>query len=455
MKLADKFNEVIEEIKLANADPKPWLEEGGLPDFVGTESGITVFFNKSTKNALWDLSSLIFQNRPESAVKIDKNKFYLLARTCIAEMYSSHVAEGKSFGIKPYRDLKAAIEKRISARPFTHYYPATCMAIDRLSPLVVGPVTIFSTRDWIDQVKFSEFAIDKYNDSPEANRKWKEILLNAISSNSEVTELEGLANSLYLAVKDTPAVVKVTVDGYEQDYSRRFGKIAAKTTLDALSLGLASRNSFFQQTLQDEHLPPYRIHSIIETEGNLWLPGSTFSDRFCTHSESQIIEVINRMNDLFGPFGNILQGVIDPRSHRHKKLTNRWATALDWFAEGMREDNDAIAVAKIGTSLDVLSNGGKCAGILQMISKLTGTSADFQSVKGIRPRTLEELISDIYEYGRSQILHGNHYDRMMSFDSLRTHSTFIARAVLLEAVILLHNYEGPDLDSFRNLPPPE
>lgn len=153
-------------------------------------------------------------------------------------------------------------------------------------------------------------------------------------------------------------------------------------------------------------------------------------------------------------FASILDGLVNPTDHKHPKLANRWATALDWFGEGNRESSDAIAVAKLGTCLDVLACGGKNDGISQMIIHLTGISGDTLVVPAPRPRTLKELVKDIYEDGRSKILHGTHFDRLESFAHERQHAAYLARIVLLESAWRLKHYSGNDEDkAFRTMPP--
>ncbi len=44
--------------------------------------------------------------------------------------------------------------------------------------------------------------------------------------------------------------------------------------------------------------------------------------------------------------------------------------ALSWYAEGVREPNDAIAITKLASCLDTLSHGSKNNGIKQLICNL-------------------------------------------------------------------------------------
>ncbi|HXS18062.1 MAG TPA: hypothetical protein VN764_12785, partial [Polyangiaceae bacterium] len=144
------------------------------------------------------------------------------------------------------------------------------------------------------------------------------------------------------------------------------------------------------------------------------------------------------------------------RLHPHPQLAQRWLTALDWFADGNREQADSIALVKLGTSLDVLANGGRHQGILRMASHILRMEPSALVVEGEQLLTLDQLVAVIYNDGRSQILHGNHYDRLKSFATQREQARQLASVVLVESILALHRYEGEDFNgSFEALPLPD
>ena len=152
-------------------------------------------------------------------------------------------------------------------------------------------------------------------------------------------------------------------------------------------------------------------------------------------------------------FGRILNALVDPASTKYPNLSKRWATALDWMAEGSREKNDAVALAKIASSLDVLACGGKFSGILDMLTHLTKISDSTVVVNGRKPRTLRQVVKDIYDNGRSQILHGTHVDRLKSFEESKGYAVFFARLALIESALRLDKFTGVDGDKeFRTMP---
>ena len=456
MGLKAELKALVDELDQIHKGATPWSEEPGIPDFVTAENGMQRFFTRKAREALGQFSSTLHQNRPQKSVKIESEAYQKVVRQTVADLH----AAGELLGFDecdqggPLSKLKLLIEERLAsiANEHTHYFPAWTLGMERVSPFSLGPVTFLNRSDWIDSVDFPQYGKDHYLNQPEANHRWKEILKDALQNPNDGSSIEGLANAVYSAIVGCPALVKVTVRGYEREFSRKLARLVAKTALDAISLGFGAPECFLQQALQDERLPPAGSDRLVETKGFLWLPGSSLGKRITSQPPERVRQALDDMTSIIPAFAAILDGLLDPSSHPHPKLANRWATALDWFGEGNRESSDAIALAKLGTCLDVLCCGGKNDGIREMVIHLTGTSSETQVVRGNRPRTLKQLVKDIYDHGRSQILHGTHYDRLESFAAERQYATYLARIVLIECAVRLQHYGGSDEDkAFRTI----
>ncbi|WP_116137336.1 hypothetical protein [Trinickia diaoshuihuensis] len=456
MSLASELKSLVDELDRVHSGASPWSEEVGIPEFVTAENGLQRYFTRKAKTALWQLSTILHENRPPSSLKIELDEYEKIVRQAVADMHAADEFSGfdevDESNLIPR--LKILVEERLASitPEYTHYFPAWTIGVERSSPFTIGPVTIFNRFDWIDSVDFPQRGKEQYLNQPEANSRWREILKEALQKPRDDTPLEGLANTVYSAISECPALVKVTVCGYEKSFSRKLAKLTAKTALDAISLGFGVPESFQQQALHEERLPPIGTNSLVETKGFLWLPGSSLGKRIPSLPPSRVKQALIDLASILPAFGEILDGLLTPSNHKHPKLANRWATALDWYGEGCRESSDAIALAKLGTCLDVLACGGKNIGIRDMVVHLTGTSESTQVVSGSHPRTLGQLVKDIYDSGRSKILHGTHYDRLESFSVERKQAAYLARIVLIETAVRLQNYNGSDDDkAFRTI----
>lgn len=335
-------------------------------------------------------------------------------------------------------------------KEITHYFPAWTVGVEKSKLFTIGPVTFLSRVDWIDSVDFSEETYNIFN-NPE-NRQWKERLRAALNTPQYQNNmpLESFASRVYDAISNCHVLLKVTVTKYEKNFSYKLARIICKAALDAVSLAFRTlayknHNFFYQQALNDEHLPPICKNTLIETNGFLHVPVTSLKPRVRTFDEDDLKEAIEKRSNLLEAFGKIITGVLNPSMHKHPNLAMRWLTALDWFAEGNREPSDAIAVVKFGICLDVLSGAGQGDGILDMVKNLTGRS-ETDIVLKREGRTLKQLIIDIYGKGRSQIAHGNHYDRLKSFETIREYAEYLASIVLSESAMRLQNYSGTDSD---------
>lgn len=456
MRLTTELKALVDELDRVHRGAEPWSEEIGIPDFVTADNGMQRYFTQKAREALWQFSSTLLQNRSKNSLKIELEGYEKYVRQAVADMHAADKFLGFDESDKGHlaSSLKSLIEERLAsiANEYTHYFPAWTLGMEKTSPFSLGPVTFLNRTDWINLLDFPQQLKDNYLSQPEANHRWKEILREALQKSNDVSPIEGLANLLYSAVAKCPALVKVTVRGYELKFSRKLARLVAKTALDAISLGLGAAECFLQQALQDERLPPVSSNSLVETKGFLWLPGISLGGRIPSLSSKRVKQALDDMDKILPAFASILEGLVDPENCPHPKLANRWATALDWFGEGSRESSDAIALAKLGTCLDVLCCGGKNVGILNMVVHLTGTDSKKLVIQGAHPRTLAQLVKDIYDHGRSKILHGTHYDRLESFAVERKQAAYLARVVLIESAVRLQSYGGPDKDeAFRTI----
>ncbi|MFJ3375408.1 hypothetical protein ACIPLA_10880 [Pseudomonas sp. NPDC086112] len=438
-----------------------WSTKGSsedyIPNFVTAENGQERHFTRKAREAITQLTNTLHVNRLPGSLRVELDIYTTLVRQAVADLH----ADGEFSGLSEQEDnsasvrLKQLVEERLTklVKEYTHYFPAWTLGMEKEKPFIIGPVTFMSRSDWIDSVDFPQNLKDRFLNETEANNRWKEILKEGLNRSHDASALIGLAEIIYGVIDKCPAILKVTIRGYEQDLSKKLAKLTCKTALDAVSLGFGAPEHFHQQALYEERLPPVGSDSLIETNGLLWLPGFVLGKRISFLSSQQVSEALDGMGNILSAFASALDGLVEPHSHSHPKLASRWATALDWFSEGNRESSDAVALAKLGTCLDVLACGGKNVGIREMVIHLTGVSGSEQVIQGTRPRTLEQLVKDIYDHGRSKILHGTHHDRLESFANERRQAASLARIALIECAVRLQGYSGVDEDkAFRTMP---
>lgn len=435
--------------------------EEGIPDFVTARSGYERQFTREARLALQALASAWTKEVPKLAIRVAHAELISLLRQAVADLHAEGVLDDD--GAANLKRLDEAVKHILEniRTDFTHSFPAWTLGMEFEGPFIVGPVTVMTRDQWLDAVDFSDYAKGNYLGGDPRNHEWKDTLLQALSRPTEVVQegeapLPGLAALMYGPLRSAPSLLRLSLSGYEKSLSKKAARQVCKTALDGLSLMLGGKDLFHKQTLADDRMPPIDHHTLIESNGFLCLPGFGLNKRFRGIDVKVIKDELGKddMQQMLDALAHILNSLVSPALHRHPQLAMRWAMALDWLAEGEREAGEAIALAKIGTSLDVLTEGGKFGGILDLLTHLTNWKEDDTFKIGPNSRTLRWLVKELYDNGRSRILHGNVFDRLQSFEDMRIVGALLGRVALIECALRLKHYTGEDSPkAFRTIPP--
>lgn len=462
MTLQTLLDDLVEELDRIHSEAEmrdQTILAEGVPDFATAANGKQRHFPKKARKALDRFTMALYRNRPDYSRVIDRTRFRALLRQVIADLHADGRFVDCTLPRAAVKTVDSAIKARLQhdVRRYELHFPAWTIGVESRGPFTLGPVTFRTRENWIDEFDFPASLKDAFAKTPEANYRWRDVLKDALANDTPHAHIEGVAQWVFSPLRPCPTVLSVEVDGYELGLSKQLGALVCKSALDAVSLVFEREAIFHQQLLHGDRQIPLGLHSLISTDGVLWGPGSDMGPRMPVVSPGRAALVAreNPAADLFDAIGKILNGLVDGTRHAHPGLSQRWATALDWFAEGQRERSDAMALAKIATAMDVLASVGKNAGIRAMAEHLTGRDARDFVVLGDAPKTLEKVIEEIYDEGRSQILHGAKVDRMLPLADERAVASALGRFLLLEAALRLRTYTGPDDDkAFRTIPPP-
>jgi hypothetical protein len=456
MSLNGHIKDLIDELDRTHPQGYYSAQSKTLPNFVTAQNGSQRHFTEAAEAALDLVARTLHENNKNISSIIGLKEFACLIKQSVADLHAEgDLSVGQVTPDDARKKLDANIQRSLVNLPleFTHYFPAWTLGMEADHPFVLGPVTIMTREHWLDTVDFPPGAIANYLSSPAINANWKDSIRNALKAPVKNVEPEGLARPIFSAIRKYPSVLKITIKGYERNLSLKIAEIVCKAALDGISLLFDVGEFFFQQTLSTERLPPVLRNDLFETNGYLWLP-STKVGPVIRYLDNKIVsDHLAKNATPLAALARILTVLVDPSASPHPNLARRWSTALDWMAEGNRESNSAVALAKIATSLDVLSCGGKFSGILEMVAHLTSVNPNTIILNGPPPSTLKTVVKNIYDNGRSQILHGTHFDRMRSFELWKSHAAALASVALIEGAVRLSKYSGAEEDTtFRSIP---
>lgn len=452
MKLTDVCDQLIAELMKDNSSDNFDLKNsfGGM---ITTENGHNVIYSKKTAQLFNNFSEIIYENFDKKD-KVELNTFLQVVVKKVVNIITD-----KDFLYENPKEtvrlIKLGIKEHFSKlENIVHHFPASTLYFNTKKPITLGDVKISSITDWLNTVDFSP-EIKNIYPSSRNNETWRNDVVECLQKKLPENEIDGIAEAVYRTVKDSNSIISVEIRGYEARLSEKFAKQICKAALDMISLIFGDQRVFYNNVLQLERLPSLRYGDFTVTNGYLNLPSSGLSKVFLPPLDEKQYEGIDqKILQMQFPYSFVIRGLIDPTYVNCPNLVSRWFFALNWYAEGMRESNDAIAVAKLASCLDTLSSNGRYVGIKKLLCNIYNCEDDYIlfNKDGIEPVTVHSFVKRFYEEGRSRILHGTLKNMMESFEVDRNRLAEIARWVLLELVTRLCVYKGEDIDiAFRTM----
>ncbi|MCC8380211.1 HEPN domain-containing protein [Xenorhabdus sp. PB30.3] len=430
--------------------------EYSFSDLITTRSGEKLIFGEEVRKEIDLFLQIIKENHTHQLSNFSYQTLYSICRDSICDLYTEGVLHQgiKNGGRDHIKKLKEEIAIRIKNETVVlkHHFQADTCLFPNSPPVQIGPINILSNFAWARKINlhhhFFKFTFNSEGDE----KNWREQLITLLESNGNSKTNNNIAITLYEIIKKSNSIIEIEIENYEPKLSRQLAKIASQAGLDCFSLIFGNNQMFTHQNLYERPNPPVSFDSLISFSGELISPGKTLTSKVLVYNGDEIDKIISENKNFIVAAGNIINSVVNKVEHPYKNLALRWTTSLNWYAEAQREQDDAISLAKIGISLDILSGGGTTKGILEMVKNILELDDQHIVIDHPQKTTLKEFIIDLYEYGRSQIVHGNHIDRLKSFEGERKKASLLNRVILIRLALNLLNYTGEDThDAFVNM----
>jgi hypothetical protein len=458
MTLATDIRLLIQELDRTHTNGSPnehAFDTNVFSAFCTAESGQQITFTTRATDLVRSVSRTLYDNAPDLAQRVDFEAYYYIVRRSVADCFVTCQASTQTtHDDQNYvRVIRAGVDSAIEKlhTEYTHYFPAWTFGLEASQPFSVGGVNFQTREAWLDAISFPDDVTPPFKPNTKLEYDWKLRVHSALQQPAEGHTLNSLERDVFNFIRDCPSVLTVTVVGSELGLSKQHARFVCRTALDSLALLFNGGGQHAQIALHDEPLPPIHLIRMISTNGKLWLPSTSNKLRGWTADDHSRNTIPETEKVLLNAYSKIIDTLLKPTAHPAPNLANRWATALTWYGDGCRERSDAVALAKIACSLDILANGGKYREILNMLVNLTGIAPNSIVIRQTQT-TMEKLVKRVYDEGRSRILHGTHVDPMMSFTDLRNHATTLAGWALRGCVTRWSHYTGADEDNtFRSI----
>lgn len=443
MKEIDLFKSAFDAVVHCNSSEFIFnFKECGLPDFVTVDDFGQVHFYKDAKANLFLLAQRLHKKIDLTERSIELEDFNGVLRISIAECVALFFKNSCNQAEIIYEDyfelLKNKITNKVEGKKIklVHHFLANSTPFVGEVSFKVGPVTLSGLGHWMRVNKFQNDEINK-------------LFLMEVNSfgklNNDLNDVEPWVVNFVSKWKDAKTVVSVDISGRGGKISRRISLAIAQVALDSVSLLLGEENGFYRNILKEDFSYNTDYLSIVSHEGFLFLAEYGLTKSFSILPQNKYFDFINSNEDFITSLDCVLSNLILDRSGQLSKISHRWVTALNWFAQGCRETDDSIAITKLATSLDILANSGNSSGTLNVISHVLKMDKDdiFDKKNKL---TLGRFFLDFYSEGRSKFVHGAFADRFERYDVIRGKAFIMARLVLIKSLFLIKNYDGKDHD---------
>lgn len=376
--------------------------------------------------------------------RIDAGAAAQLAAKVFGDMIDGEVLKGMPPDTDAKRAFKELLETNLEARSheLEYYFPCQLFDDEHVPPFEVGPVCFQKREEWLDGVA---------KRADPSKTPWIAHVESYWAGKAALPDTEATAKAI-AAEFISNWVATVRVSERTREIAQATAEVAVRVAIDTLGLTLHAPMARNLRGPGDEIRARLK-RTFSQLKGrDIGYSSSLDLPRLAQRpgDYAAFIADTERLRVAAGKAVTILLELSPtaptPTLHR------RWTEAMHWFGEARRETVPRSALVKFGITLDVLAQGKRAKGILDLCCILF-------DMKKTDPATgaghdLTWLIETIYNDGRSQIAHGG---KLFLFEDLpisREGADYVASAALERYVRYLDVYSGADnFDDFARAIP--
>jgi hypothetical protein len=251
------------------------------------------------------------------------------------------------------------------------------------------------------------------------------------------------------AVGPCPWVCEIKVLGHTDGRSRQKALLAVRIALSAISLAwqTPSQQAARNGTGLIYELGPAHIRDTVTFQNGSFAVASHQSvlrlGRFLTMGDSAAFAASTGRR--LETVGVALDTFLSTNPSGPKVLLEEaLCRSLIWFGEACNEPLDFMAIVKFGAALDALANSKRAHGICELVQRRCAVSDDIDAPFLTDGTSAKRLVDEIYNTGRSQIVHGTRSSLVDDLEELRARAEVLASLVLRASIHWLDTYAGID-----------
>lgn len=330
-------------------------------------------------------------------------------------------------------ELLRFLDKRMEIRTRTEHFYFAVRAFEGsdIGKIAVGPVVFFRREEWLDEMERNAGA----------PFSWKETVLTAWRNNGSAQGVTD-ADDIIRFVGTCDSIASISISGRDRSRSTECAKTAVIVALDSLGLEMSRRQGRNLRGPGD-NLERKMDRRISQFDGHGFNGGTSVDLPRIGGPPGWQADYLRDTSELRAAVGVAIDAFVDLQSTAHPpRLMRRWNEAMYWFGQSRREDNDFIALVKVGIAMDVLAKGGKSRGITALVCALHDMKEDDILISD--QVTLGRFVKTLYDDGRSKIAHGGELALLNELPLEVALADDFASKVLIGYVMCAAQYNGPD-----------
>jgi hypothetical protein len=308
-------------------------------------------------------------------------------------------------------------------------------------PITIGPVVFEERLQWLARARKAGRV------STIAARRltaiWRGHSLRKRKASRDFANEKGILDS----VGHYPIVCTVQTSGLSSKFVEEKGLLTARMAMTALSLMWQKPSRGLEWMKLQYDGSSYLRHYVLFGQG--YGAGSSSSRSGLPVGKSVEpgwITSYAHYSAEFGQIGEALSAFVNPGIQTSRpRVLNALFLSLWWYHQACRETSDQMATTKFAASMDALTGGHKAKGIVNLIGVRLGFKPDDALMKD--SRTTKRVVAEIYDAGRSQLIHGTSANYSHDWTDVRATAEGVGRLCLLFACAWMA--KNPDSDDLN------
>lgn len=421
-----------------------------VPPTIRVGDGRSIYVSQRSVASIQEIARVYRQNSVEYRGALPHKEMAELVSCAIGSIIGVSIpADVTEFPIPVDSDaflvaLRARLATDLLAlnRELTHVFGAWVIQGDTIATIDIGPVHFALRARWVSDAVTAGVVTESH-----ASRLLQHWQRGGTLDTGPTEGIDGYTpREIADAVGSCPWVCAVRVFGHTHTRSQQKALLAAHIALAAISLGWETPSQQAKETGLIYEIGPGRSRYTVTFSNDCIVEAGSYSvlrlGRFLTMGDATAF--FSKTGRRLDTVGSALNTFLSTSPTGPKRLLEEaLCQSLIWFGEACNEPLEFMAIVKFTAALDTLAKGGKVGGICKLIQRRYPKS-DVNAPFLNDGTSVKQLVVQIYETGRSRIVHGTRSSLIDDLEQLRARAELLATIVLRACIFWLDTYTGAD-----------